>query len=110
VTVSVSSRSISRRHLVIDVSKVGEGDGVRVSTVLMCREHYADNGLQLKLHSRSTITLQDCGTKHGTRLNGEAIKGSEVTLDGRDEHVFYMGQHQHAFRCVPSAYLPSAQR
>ncbi|KAI5858354.1 hypothetical protein BZA05DRAFT_427833 [Tricharina praecox] len=73
-----SSRSISRRHLVINVGPVNEGDGI-------------------KLHARTELTIQDCDTKHGTIWNGKKIKGT-VALDTRDEHGFYLGKHGCAFR------------
>ncbi|KAA8913021.1 hypothetical protein FN846DRAFT_991306 [Sphaerosporella brunnea] len=78
VTVT-SSRTISRRHLVINIADVNEEDGV-------------------KIHARTQITMQDFKTKYGTRVDDTVITGSEITLDGRDEHIFWLGNHEHAFR------------
>jgi len=52
---------------------------------------------QVKLHTRTELTIQDCDTKHGTIWNSEEIKGT-VTLDTRNEHSFYLGKHGCAFR------------
>lgn len=36
--------------------------------------------LQRNLHSRSTVTIEDLGSKKGTLLNGTQIRGQKKTL------------------------------
>ncbi|KAL7273387.1 hypothetical protein RUND412_003765 [Rhizina undulata] len=73
-----SQRSISRIHLEINVSEVLEGDGA-------------------KLHHRSVITVTDLKTKHGTKIDGESIKGQTRTLEG-DTHKLHLGLYAPAFK------------
>lgn len=60
---------------------------------------------KLKLHSRSTITVTDYKTKHGTRLDGYEIRDQTMPLDG-DEHFFHLGKYEPGFRLVGN-YLSS---
>ncbi|KAI5844556.1 hypothetical protein DFP73DRAFT_59387 [Morchella snyderi] len=73
-----SQKSISRIHLVIEVEMVSEGDG-------------------LKLHHRPNVLVQDCGTRHGTRLDGEEMRDQTKTLSG-DEHFLHLGKYEPGFR------------
>lgn len=100
-----SQKSISRVHLIIEVGEVLEGDGVNSASLIS--EHWAMlakyNFYQLKLHSRSTVTVQDYKTKHGTRLDGEEIRNETKTLDG-EEHFFHLGKYEPGFRFVEDFY------
>lgn len=71
-------KSISRTHLIINISPVNDEDG-------------------LKIHARSQLNLQDADTKHGTKVNGEEIRGGNKTLSG-DNHMFTLGKCEDIFR------------
>ena len=75
---TVDHKSISRKHLVIDVAPVKPGDGSIV-------------------HARSQVTLEDFGSKIGTRLDGENFKGDKRILS-KDEHVIKLGNYEHVLR------------
>lgn len=65
---------------------------------------------QAKVRSRSCLTLIDgcgvinkdgtTGTKIGTLLNGEQIRGKRVVLN-QDENALTLGKYKHRFRYVP---------
>lgn len=60
---------------------------------------------KLKLHCRSTVTVTDYKTKHGTRLDGDEIRDQTILLDG-GEHSFHLGKYELGFRLVERS-LPS---
>jgi pSer/pThr/pTyr-binding forkhead associated (FHA) protein len=74
----VDHKSISRKHLVIDVSPVKQGDG-------------------LKIHTRSRVAIEDQGSKLGTRLDGQKVQAATRTLDS-DQHVIKLGNYEHVLR------------
>ncbi|KAF3069768.1 putative dna damage response protein [Daldinia childiae] len=69
---------VSRKHVTIQVDEVTEGDGENVS-------------------SRSRITVEDLGSKGGTRINDEKIKG-ETRVLSRDVNTLQMGTFPPKFR------------
>ncbi|KAI1375473.1 hypothetical protein F4677DRAFT_138866 [Hypoxylon crocopeplum] len=69
---------VSRKHVTIQVDKVPEGDGENVS-------------------SRSRLIVEDLGSKGGTWLNDEKIKGEKRVLS-QDVNVFQMGSFLSKFR------------
>ncbi|KAI2769686.1 hypothetical protein F4815DRAFT_438479 [Daldinia loculata] len=69
---------VSRKHVTIQVDEVTEGDGENVS-------------------SRSRITVEDLGSKGGTRINDEKIKGEKRVLS-RDVNTLQMGTFPPKFR------------
>ncbi|KAL4962195.1 DNA damage response protein RcaA [Aspergillus stella-maris] len=75
---AIPERTISRKHLVIDVSEVAAGDGS-------------------KIRARTSVTVSDEGSKFGTVVDGEQIKGSSRTLTG-EEHTINLGKYAHALR------------
>ncbi|KAL4869576.1 hypothetical protein BDV12DRAFT_167631 [Aspergillus spectabilis] len=75
---AIPSKSISRKHLVIEVSSVKAGDGS-------------------KTRARSEITVSDEASKYGTVVDGEQIKGKSKKLTG-DEHTLFVGKYQPALR------------
>jgi pSer/pThr/pTyr-binding forkhead associated (FHA) protein len=44
------------------------------------------------------VTLEDLGSKNGTRLNGERVEGTQELRDG---DAIRLGAVQLLFRCVP---------
>jgi len=74
----VDHKSISRKHLVISVAPVKPGDG-------------------LHIHSRSQLTIEDQGSKLGTKLDGQVVKAATRTLDS-DQHVIKLGNYEHVLR------------
>ncbi|KAK3367494.1 hypothetical protein B0H63DRAFT_82881 [Podospora didyma] len=62
--IAISDKTISRKHLTIDVGRVPDGGG-------------------RNLHARSKITIHDLDSKKGTLLNGVQIRGQKkvVTQD-----------------------------
>ncbi|KXJ91295.1 hypothetical protein Micbo1qcDRAFT_233825 [Microdochium bolleyi] len=71
------SKSVSRKHCTITVDAVPAGDG-------------------LHPNRRSVITVEDLGSKGGTRINGQKIKGESVVLNG-DTNTLQMGSFQSKF-------------
>lgn len=51
------------------------------------------------MSSRSRITVEDLGSKGGTRINDEKIKGEKRVLS-RDVNTLQMGTFPPKFRCV----------
>ncbi|KAL2263821.1 hypothetical protein VTK26DRAFT_4988 [Humicola hyalothermophila] len=58
---AISDKTISRKHITIQVDRVPEGGG-------------------RNLRSRSTVTIEDLNSKKGTLLNGVQIRGEKHTL------------------------------
>ncbi|KAL1962222.1 hypothetical protein VTN77DRAFT_9878 [Rasamsonia byssochlamydoides] len=75
---AIQHASISRKHLVIEVSPVQPGDGSHI-------------------HTRSKLTLIDQNSKCGTTVDGEQIKGGSKSLSG-DEHIIHLGRYQYPLR------------
>ncbi|KAL4786540.1 hypothetical protein BJX76DRAFT_103972 [Aspergillus varians] len=75
---AIPAQSISRKHLVIEVSPVKAGDGS-------------------KTKAKSEILVRDQGSKFGTIVDGEQIKGDSKKLSS-EEHTIYVGKYQHALR------------
>ncbi|OTB17209.1 hypothetical protein K445DRAFT_20557 [Daldinia sp. EC12] len=69
---------VSRKHVTIQVDEVNEGEGENVS-------------------SRSRITVEDLGSKGGTRVNDEKIKGEKRVLS-QDVNILQMGTFPPKFR------------
>lgn len=72
---AIDHKGISRRHFVIQVDKVKEGDGS-------------------KIHARSKITVIDENSKTGTEVDGVALQGESKELKGT-EHVLKLGTYPH---------------
>ncbi|OJJ51773.1 hypothetical protein ASPZODRAFT_12582 [Penicilliopsis zonata CBS 506.65] len=75
---AIGNASISRKHMVIEVSPVKPGDGSHI-------------------HARSEISVIDQGSKCGTIVNGEQIRGDSKKLNG-EEHTIKIGKYQHLLR------------
>ncbi|KAL1845835.1 hypothetical protein Plec18170_009541 [Paecilomyces lecythidis] len=75
---AIQHASISRKHFVIDVCPVKPGDGSHI-------------------HTKSEITVSDQGSKCGTTVDGEQIKGLSKRLSG-DEHTIILGRYQFPLR------------
>lgn len=58
VRFAIDHKTVSRKHFIIEVSEVADGE---VS----------------QIHSRTKVTIIDQGSKSGTRVNGEELKGSD---------------------------------
>ncbi|EFW15760.1 DNA damage response protein RcaA [Coccidioides posadasii str. Silveira] len=78
-THAINSATISRHHLVIEVGRVQQGDG-------------------LHIHARSKLTLTDQKSKCGTIIDGETIKGTTKELSGRDEYSVVLGRYPHPLK------------
>ncbi|TGZ76422.1 hypothetical protein EX30DRAFT_312472 [Ascodesmis nigricans] len=92
-----AERMLSRTHLIVNVSPVGEGDGINIKR-------------------RSKVTLQDPGSKHGTRVDGVEIRGKEFPLaDNKNSFTIVLGKMTKPYRLqwVPiilSFNIPSKER
>ncbi|KAK4998846.1 hypothetical protein LTR66_002006 [Elasticomyces elasticus] len=73
----IDNKSVSRKHLVVEVAAVKSGDGVR-------------------LHERSRLTITD-DSKIGTHLDGEQFVKSTKTLKG-NKHVVKLGRYEQVLR------------
>ncbi|KAJ1327830.1 nibrin [Microdochium nivale] len=71
------SKSVSRKHCTITVDAVPTGDGLHPTR-------------------RSRVTVEDLGSKGGTRINDNKIKGETVVLSG-DTNTLQMGSFQSKF-------------
>ncbi|KAI0881412.1 uncharacterized protein GGS22DRAFT_57682 [Annulohypoxylon maeteangense] len=69
---------VSRKHVTIQVDEVAEGDGEIVSR-------------------RSRVTVEDLGSKGGTWINNEKVKGEKRILS-QDVNVLQMGSFTSKFR------------
>ncbi|OJJ96220.1 hypothetical protein ASPACDRAFT_81488 [Aspergillus aculeatus ATCC 16872] len=74
---AIANKTISRKHLLIEVSPVKPGDGAH-------------------LHTKSEITVTDLGSKLGTKVNGEKISGN-TKLEGQ-HHELQLGRYEHMLR------------
>ncbi|KAK3690150.1 hypothetical protein B0T22DRAFT_189013 [Podospora appendiculata] len=77
---AISDKTISRKHLTIQVAKVPEGGG-------------------RNLHSRSQVTIEDLNAKKGTLLNGVQIRGEKKKLSEAVNEV-KLGMCPKLFRIV----------
>ncbi|KAE8387020.1 hypothetical protein BDV23DRAFT_131898 [Aspergillus alliaceus] len=75
---AIEHNSISRKHMVIEVSPVKPGDGSHI-------------------YAKSEITVIDQNSKCGTAVDGEQIRGESVSLTG-EEHTIKLGKYQHLLR------------
>ncbi|KAI0015690.1 hypothetical protein F4780DRAFT_762648 [Xylariomycetidae sp. FL0641] len=72
------SEKISRKHVTIQVDPVNEGDAENMS-------------------SRSKVTIEDLGSKGGTKVNDQKYKGESCTLN-QDTNILQMGIFPFKFR------------
>jgi hypothetical protein len=92
---AIANKTISRKHLVVEVDEVKPGDSVSLWTL-----HLPDNISNLpkaRLHTRSRITLEDLNTKIGTLVNGDQIRGQRRVLEDKDNDI-RLGQYEKLFR------------
>ncbi|OBT62185.1 hypothetical protein VE03_08373 [Pseudogymnoascus sp. 23342-1-I1] len=75
---AIANKTISRKHLVVEVDEVKPGDCGR-------------------LNSRSRITLEDLNTKIGTLVNSIQIRGQRHVLEDNDYDI-RLGQYEKLFR------------
>ncbi|OBT56910.1 hypothetical protein VE04_02726 [Pseudogymnoascus sp. 24MN13] len=75
---AIANKTISRKHLVVEVDEVKPGDCGR-------------------LNSRSRITLEDLNTKIGTLVNNIQIRGQRHVLEDNDYDI-RLGQYEKLFR------------
>ncbi|KAL4805320.1 hypothetical protein BDV18DRAFT_140692 [Aspergillus unguis] len=75
---AIPGGTVSRKHLVIEVSAVKAGDGSKIRT-------------------RTEISISDENSKFGTLVDGEQIKGGSKTFSG-GEHTIFLGKYEHALR------------
>ncbi|KAE8355712.1 hypothetical protein BDV28DRAFT_128466 [Aspergillus coremiiformis] len=75
---AIQHSSISRKHVVIEVSPVKPGDGSHI-------------------YAKSEITVIDQNSKCGTTVDGVHINGASVNLTD-EEHTVKLGKYQHLLR------------
>ncbi|THD00074.1 hypothetical protein EYZ11_000399 [Aspergillus tanneri] len=75
---AIEHNSISRKHMIVEVSPVKPGDGSRI-------------------YAKSEIAVSDEGSKCGTTVDGNPIKKSSVKLT-KEEHTIKLGRYKHALR------------
>ncbi|KAK3322030.1 hypothetical protein B0H66DRAFT_186552 [Apodospora peruviana] len=76
----ISDKTVSRKHLTIQVDQVPEGAGKNI-------------------HARSKVTVEDLNAKKGTLLNGVQIRGEKKTLS-EAENVVKLGLCPKLFRII----------
>ena len=74
VRVLIDHKSISRKHFIVEVAKVNEGDASHV-------------------HVRSKVTVTDLNSKGGTQIDGKSLKDATKDLD-KPEHTLKPGSAQ----------------
>ena len=92
---SISHKTISRKHLTIQVDPVVDGDGV--CSTPRARTSFSANCEQLNYKSRSQVTIEDLNTKKGTLLNGVSMQGQKRVLAG-DANDIQLGTCSQIFR------------
>ncbi|KAJ0416947.1 hypothetical protein BJY00DRAFT_216409 [Aspergillus carlsbadensis] len=75
----INAKSVSRKHLVIEVSPVEAGNGG-------------------KIHRRSEVYITDQATQNGTFLDGERIPRDESQKLTGEEHEIQLGSHDSLLR------------
>ncbi|KAL2793460.1 hypothetical protein BJX66DRAFT_224172 [Aspergillus keveii] len=75
----INAKSVSRKHLVIEVSPVEAGDGG-------------------KIHRRSEVSITDQATQNGTFLDGERIPKDESQKLTGEAHEIQLGSHDSLLR------------
>lgn len=92
VSHAIQHASISRKHVVIEVTPVKPGDGVwhqpSALSLLTGQSH---------LYTKSEISVADQTSKYGTTIDGDLIRGQAIRLGG-EEHALQLGKYQHALR------------
>ncbi|KAF7714004.1 Uncharacterized protein PECH_000549 [Penicillium ucsense] len=73
----IPNKSISRKHMLIEISNVEPRDGTRT-------------------HARTKVSITDLDSSRGTVVNGEKIQGKRA-LSG-DENSILLGNYPHALR------------
>ncbi|KAG8625025.1 hypothetical protein KVT40_006776 [Elsinoe batatas] len=77
---AITHKSVSRRHFELHVAAV-------------------EPGASAKIHKRSTITIKDLGSKTGTHIDNEKIKGDNLEQSfSTGDHVLRLGNYQVPFR------------
>ncbi|KAG5205264.1 DNA damage response protein RcaA [Trichophyton interdigitale] len=79
ITHTIDNRTISRKHLIIEVGKVKPGDGSHI-------------------HTRSKLIISDAGSRWGTTLDGTLITGESKELGSRDEYKLSLGRYPSVLR------------
>lgn len=74
---AIQDKSVSRKHLVVEVKAIEPGAGTRI-------------------HEKSTLTITD-DSKLGTTLDGESFKKEAKTLKG-NEHAIRLGRFESEFK------------
>lgn len=92
---AIQHASISRKHMVIEVSPVKPGDGVRYPLTITMSA--SANSAQSHIYTKSEITIHDQNSKCGTTVDGESIQGGNKKLTG-EEHIIKLGRYQHGLR------------
>ncbi|KAK2809342.1 hypothetical protein FQN49_008629, partial [Arthroderma sp. PD_2] len=79
ITHTIDNRTISRKHLIIEVGKVKHGDGSHI-------------------HTKSGLVVSDPGSRWGTTLDGTLITGESKELGSRDEYKLSLGRYPSVLR------------
>ncbi|EFR04527.1 DNA damage response protein RcaA [Nannizzia gypsea CBS 118893] len=79
ITHTIDNRTISRKHLIIEVGKVKPGDGSHI-------------------HTKSKLIISDPGSRWGTTLDGTLITGESKELGSRDEYKLSLGRYPSVLR------------
>lgn len=95
----IQEKTISRKHLTIEVAPVAEGDGVCTRANPKLERHSGPEftSSQMNLQKRSLVTIEDLKTKIGTLVNGKQIKGERFDLV-KDTNEIKLGHYQETFR------------
>jgi FHA domain len=103
--VALSDRSVSRRHLTVEVGEVGSKDCVSDPKAIL-RHPKLTFIRKPNMRTRSRVTLEDLKTKHGTTLNGEQIRGQSCVLQ-KDYNAVVLARCEFQLRSPPFFLFPS---
>lgn len=90
----LNDKSVSKKHVYIEVGAVQPGDGV--SLPISYSSHKFSHVMQLNPQSRSEIVVEDV-SKIGTLVNSVAVKQHRHILEG-DRHEIKLGRSAYLLR------------
>ena len=93
-TYAITHKTVSRKHIVIEVSPLepGQGVGEEVSEQI----NFMLTLFQSEIYAKSKVTITD-GSKLGTYLDGVFFKKESKVVTGHD-HAFTLGSYNQHFR------------
>lgn len=91
---AIFDKTISKTHLTVEVDHVEPGDCVRTVRTIWVRILIRSKQNSRK---RSRVVLEDLGSKIGTLVNDEQIRGTRYELQ-KDYNEIKLGRHKYLFK------------